>query len=108
MSWNRAQRRKLSQYGIGEQRMCEEFEAEFNRQRAFNYRLAWGAAFSAFHEYTGMGKDDLQHIAERTVEIANAALWAEEIIQDLENMTGFDVTNDQANTFTVKEGETNH
>ena len=71
--------------------MREEFEAEYNRQRDFNYRLAWGAAFTAFHEYTGMGKDDLQHIAERTVEIANNALCAEELVQELKDRTGFDV-----------------
>lgn len=91
MAWNRQTRRKLSQYGIGEQRMREEFEIEFQKHRDHNYRLAWSSAFMAFYEYTGMKKNDLQHIAERTVEIANNALCAEEIIMDLKDKTGFDV-----------------
>ena len=91
MAWNRQKRRKLSQYGLGEQMMKEEFARELNAQKEHDYRMAWASAFLALHEITGMGKDDLQRIAERTVEIGNNALCASELVQELKNKTGFDV-----------------
>lgn len=91
MAWNRITRRKLSRYGIGEQIVKDKFSEQLNIQRANDYKFAWAAAFTAFWEKTGMSKDELQQVAERTVELRNNALCAEELVADLKDKTGFDV-----------------
>lgn len=71
--------------------MNEVWERELQRVRDFTYRFAWASMLMALHELKDMGKDDLQHIAARTVEIHNDALSAEELAIQLKAETGFDI-----------------
>ena len=92
MSWNRAQRRTLSRYGIGEKRMHEEFEKEHNKTREYAYYNAWASMFMALVDrFPALTGADLHSIAVDTMEYVNGLETPQELAQRLLDRTGFDI-----------------
>lgn len=74
-----------------EQVVNEVFDENMEKARNHGMRMAWAASFLAIWEQSRCTKDEIQHLAIRTLELMNTALSAEELIQRLKDETGFDV-----------------
>ena len=94
MSWNRSYRRQMSRYGIGEQRMKEEFEKGYRNAQNYAYRNAWTSMMLAicdrFPEYAN--PDMLHSIAIDTMEYSDGLRPPAELEELLLEKSGFDIT----------------
>ena len=92
-NWNRAKRRKLSQYGLGEQMMQEEFEKQFVRVREYDYQNAWVSMMLALIDrYPALGAPDILHsIGVDTLEYSGGIAPPDELADILQERTGFDI-----------------
>lgn len=109
-NWNRAKRRKLSQYGLGEQMMRETFEKEFIREREYAYQNAWVSMMLALIDrYPELGTPDILHsIGVDTLEYSNGIAPPDELADILQERTGFDIRErpeDSEHDYIPKEGQ---
>jgi len=89
--WNRATRRKMSRYGLGQQEMDRKLEATWKAAEENTYRIAWSAMILALYERFGFPRDILHDLAVETMKNVNGAACASELVDRCKEKTGFDV-----------------
>lgn len=89
--WNRAQRRKMSKYGIGQDALDRSIDATWKKAEENTYRLAFSGMILALYEKFGFPRDILHDLAVETMRNVNGAACASELVDRCKHVTGFDV-----------------
>ena len=91
MAWNRAQRRQMSKYGLGEEEMKKRLNEAWNKAEEASYRTAFAAMILALYQVYHFPKECITDLARETMKRINGAFCASELVDAVKQATGFDV-----------------
>lgn len=88
---NRAGRRQMSRYGIGQRVMETALDEVRSQTRIDAYTNAFAAMLMALHQIHGFGYKRIRAVAVQTIRNINESMCASELVEKLIQETGFDV-----------------
>lgn len=88
---NRAGRRQMSRYGIGQRVMETALDEARSQTRIDAYTNAFAAMLLALHQLHGFGYKRIRAVAVQTIRNINESMCATELAERLKAATGFDV-----------------
>lgn len=88
---NRAGRRQMSRYGIGQRVMETALDEVRSQTRIDAYTNAFAAMLLALHKIHGFGYKRIRVVAVQTIRNINNSMCASELVEKLIQETGFDV-----------------
>lgn len=91
MKMNRHERRQMSRYGIGQQVLKDAFAAQYQKTQRDAYNNAFAAMLLVLAEEKGYRYKRIREVAVKTIRNINATMCAQELIDKLKALTGFDV-----------------
>lgn len=91
MAWNRAQKRQMSKYGLGEEEMKKRLNETWAKAEEATYRAAFAGMILALYQAFEFPADKIHDLAVETMKRINGAFCASELVDAVKQATGFDV-----------------
>lgn len=89
--WNRATRRRMSKFGLGEQEMQKRLAETWEKSEENAERFAFAGMILALVQKFGFPADQVHDLAVETMRNIHGGFCASQLVDKVKELTGFDV-----------------